>query len=195
MSEYQYYEFRAIERPLTNKQVGELRRYSSRADITATSFSVEYNWGDFKGDPHQWMEKYFDAFVHVANWGTRWFMVRIPALVLAREVLSEYYADDFLEFDINGGNLILSFRSEEDGDWVDDEGWMSSLIALRADLMKAEVTAEISAATQRRIIIYELLYAVGALLCVFNTYLSITFIVLLQLNSVFAPRIPLLDRV
>jgi hypothetical protein len=75
----EYHEFRAIERPLTNKQVGELRRYSSRADITATSFSVEYNWGHFKGDPHQWMEKYFDAFVHVANWGTRWFMVRIPA--------------------------------------------------------------------------------------------------------------------
>jgi FtsZ-interacting cell division protein YlmF len=138
MSEYQYYEFRAIERPLSNKQVGELRRYSSRADITATSFSVEYDWGDFKGDPHQWMEKYFDAFVHVANWGTRWFMVRIPAHVLAREVASEYYADDFLEFDINGGNLILSFRSEEDGDWADDESWMASLIALRADLMKGD---------------------------------------------------------
>lgn len=138
MSEYQSYEFRAIERPLTNKQVGELRRYSSHADITATSFSVEYNWGDFRGNVHQWMEKYFDAFVHVANWGTRWFMVRIPAHLLAREVASEYYADDFLEFDINGGNLILSFRSEEDGDWIDDEDWMSSLIALRTDLMKGD---------------------------------------------------------
>jgi len=53
MSEYQYYEFRVIELPLTKKQVGEPRRYSSRAEITATSFSVEYNWGDFKGDPHQ----------------------------------------------------------------------------------------------------------------------------------------------
>ncbi len=138
MSEYQYYEFRAVERPLTNKQVGELRRYSSRAEITATSFSVEYNWGDFKGAPHQWMEKYFDAFVHVANWGTRWFMVRIPSHVLAGEVASEYYADDVFEFDINGGNLILSFRSEEDGDGGDDEDWMSSLIALRADLMKGD---------------------------------------------------------
>jgi hypothetical protein len=138
MSEYQYYEFRAIERPLTKKQVGELRRYSSRAEITATSFSVEYNWGDFKGDPHLWMEEYFDAFVHVANWGTRWFMVRLPSHVLSREVVSEYYADEFLEFDIKGGNLILSFRSEEDGDWVDDERSMSSLIALRAELLKGD---------------------------------------------------------
>jgi hypothetical protein len=138
MSEYRYYEFRAIERPLTNRQVGELHRYFSCADITATSFSVTYNWGDFKGDLHQWMEKYFDALVHVANWGTRWFMVRIPAHVLAYEVASEYCADDFLEFDIDGGNLILSFRSEEDGDWGDHEDWMSSLIALRTDLMKGD---------------------------------------------------------
>jgi hypothetical protein len=138
MSEYQYYEFRAIDRPLTDKQIGGLRRYSSRADITATGFSVEYDWGDFKGDPHQWMEKYFDAFVHVANWGTRWFMVRIPAPVLPNEVVLDYYADEFLEFDIKGDNLILSFRSEEDADWIDDEGWMSSLAALRADLMKGD---------------------------------------------------------
>ena len=82
----EYHEFRAIERPLTNKQVGELRRYSSRADITATSFSVEYNWGHFKGDPHQWMEKYFDAFVHVANWAPAGLWFRIPAHVLACEV-------------------------------------------------------------------------------------------------------------
>ena len=72
------------------------------------------------------------------DWGTRWFMVRIPAHVLAHEVASEYYADDSLELDINSGNLILSFRSEEDGDWGDDEDWMSSLIALRTDLMKGD---------------------------------------------------------
>jgi hypothetical protein len=45
MSEYQYYEFRAVDRPLTNQQIRDLRRYSSRAEITATTFSVEYDWG------------------------------------------------------------------------------------------------------------------------------------------------------
>ena len=49
MSEYQYYEFRAIERPLTNKQVGELRRYSSRADITATSFLLSTTGATLRG--------------------------------------------------------------------------------------------------------------------------------------------------
>jgi hypothetical protein len=62
MSEYQYYEFQAIDRPLTEKEMGELRSYSTRARITATSFVNDYSWGRFKGNPDAWMEKYFDAF-------------------------------------------------------------------------------------------------------------------------------------
>ena len=71
MSEYQYYEFQAIDRPLTEKQMEELRSYSTRATITRTSFVNDYSWGSFKGDEDAWMEKYFDAFLYVANWGTR----------------------------------------------------------------------------------------------------------------------------
>jgi hypothetical protein len=36
MSEYQYYEFLAIDRPLTARQVAALRAYSTRATITST---------------------------------------------------------------------------------------------------------------------------------------------------------------
>jgi hypothetical protein len=50
MSEYQYYEFLAVDRPLNRKQMGELRACSTRARITATRFVNEYHWGDFKGD-------------------------------------------------------------------------------------------------------------------------------------------------
>ncbi len=66
--------------------------------------------------------------------------------------------------------------------------------ASRAGLVKAEVTAAISGATKRRIVIYQALYAFGVLLCVFNTYVSIAVLVLLQLNSAIAPRIRPLDR-
>jgi hypothetical protein len=59
MSEYQYYEFQALDRPLTPKQMSELRAVSSRAQITPGSFVNVYNWGDFKGDPTRWMERYF----------------------------------------------------------------------------------------------------------------------------------------
>ena len=71
MSEYQYYEFLALDKPLTDRQRAELRKLSSRADITATRFVNEYNYGDFRGSPGKLMERYFDAFLYLANWGTR----------------------------------------------------------------------------------------------------------------------------
>jgi hypothetical protein len=78
MSEYQYYEFRMVDRSLTSGELAELRKLSSRAEITATSFANSYSYGDFRGNPDRMMEQYFDAFVYVANWGTRHFMVRLP---------------------------------------------------------------------------------------------------------------------
>jgi hypothetical protein len=78
MSEYQYYEFLALDRPLTEKQRAELRSLSTRAEITATRFVNEYHWGDLKGDPQKMMERYFDAFLYLANWGTRRLMFRLP---------------------------------------------------------------------------------------------------------------------
>lgn len=45
-----------------------------------------------------------------------------------------------------------------------------------------------------RIITAQALYAIGASLCLLNTYFSIAFIVLVQLNYAFAPRLGLLRR-
>jgi len=69
ISEYQYCEFRAIDKPLTPQQQAVLRSCTSRATITATSFINEYHWGNLKGDPLDWMQPYFDAHVYSANWG------------------------------------------------------------------------------------------------------------------------------
>ena len=56
-------------------------------------------------------------------------------------------------------------------------------------LTKPDLPADIDSAIYRRIIVAQALYAVGAALCVFSTYWSIGFIVLLQLNYALAPRI------
>ena len=66
--------------------------------------------------------------------------------------------------------------------------------AQRSGLMKDDVTVEMRCANERRILIGQALYAFGALLCVFNTYWSIVFIVLVQINYAIAPRIRLLYR-
>ena len=49
MSEYQYYEFLAIDRPLDSSEMAALRALSSRAEITPTRFTNVYEWGNFKG--------------------------------------------------------------------------------------------------------------------------------------------------
>ncbi|MBV8879495.1 MAG: hypothetical protein JO332_06015, partial [Planctomycetaceae bacterium] len=78
MSEYQYYEFLAIDRPLNARQMAELRAISTRAEITPTRFMNTYEWGDLKARPIDLVKKYFDAFVYFDNWGTRECMFRLP---------------------------------------------------------------------------------------------------------------------
>ena len=66
--------------------------------------------------------------------------------------------------------------------------------ASQTGLLKDEITVEMRSALERRIVIAQSLYAFGALLCVINTYVSIAFIVLVQLNYAIAPRFGRLDR-
>jgi uncharacterized membrane protein len=64
----------------------------------------------------------------------------------------------------------------------------------RAGLMSDETTPAMRAALKRRIVVYQALYALAALTCLINTYLAIGLLVALQVNSVVAPRIGILDR-
>ena len=74
--------------------MGELRALSTRARITSTSFVNTYQWGDFKGRPEVLMEKYFDAFLYFANWGTRILMLRVPRRLVDVETASLYCKGD-----------------------------------------------------------------------------------------------------
>jgi uncharacterized membrane protein len=61
--------------------------------------------------------------------------------------------------------------------------------ATHASLIKSDTPPEVPAAICRRILIAQSLYAFGAALCIINTYWSIAFIVLLQLNYAIAPKL------
>jgi uncharacterized membrane protein len=56
-----------------------------------------------------------------------------------------------------------------------------------AGLMREEVDPEVLYTNRRRNLIAQVFYAFGALLCIFNTYISIAFIFLVQLYYVIAP--------
>ena len=115
MSEYQYYEFQAIDRPLTQREMGELRSFSSRATITATRFVNSYSFGNFKGSPSQWMDKYFDAVLYLANWGTHELMLRFPLGVLDVATAKRYCHGESASGRAKGDHVILELRSEDEG--------------------------------------------------------------------------------
>ena len=46
MSELQYYEFAAIDRPHTRSDMAQLRSVSTRADISPSALVNHYEWGD-----------------------------------------------------------------------------------------------------------------------------------------------------
>jgi hypothetical protein len=140
MSEYQYYEFQAIDRGLTDKEMNELRSFSSRADITSCSFRNEYSWGSFKGNEDLWMEKYFDGFLYYANWGTHILKLRIPAAVLDLETVQSYCDGNRFSVRQSGDKLILDFLSEnEDGREWEEDLRLTPFLSLRTDLMRGDL--------------------------------------------------------
>lgn len=94
MSEYQYYGFQAIDRPLSEDDMRWLRGLSTRAQITKTSFVNVYNWGNLREDPVKLMERCFDVFVYSANWGSRRFMLRLPRASFDAARAEQYCAGD-----------------------------------------------------------------------------------------------------
>lgn len=141
MSEYQYYEFLAVDRPLDERQQAEVRALSTRARITATGFTNEYHWGDFSGDPRKMMERYYDAHLYVANWGTHQVMFRLPRTLLSLEVAEQYCIDPHLATWSSGEHLILDLTSEDEGgDWVEGaEDSLSAIVGVRAELAAGDL--------------------------------------------------------
>lgn len=68
--------------------------------------------------------------------------------------------------------------------------YASWVCAVGSRLVKEDMPAHVSTAIKRRILIAQSLYAAGALLCLVNTYVSIGWIVVVQLNYAIAPRLP-----
>jgi hypothetical protein len=143
MSEYQYYEFRAIDRPLSEREMETLGELSSRGEITPTSFTNTYNYGNFRGNPEELMERYFDAFVYVSNWGNHRLMFRIPRRFLDVKAAKAYCDDEVFTLRAKKSHVVLEFNShdEEDSGWTDGEPWMPALIGVRAELLRGDFRA------------------------------------------------------
>lgn len=146
MSEFQTYHFRAVDRPLTSEEQQEVNQLSSRFSTTATSYSLNYSYSDFRHDEEKVLEKYYDAFLYEANWGTRKLMFRFPKDLVDVRALRQFIADDMnyssILFLVKGKWAILKFEyGEEEGwlDWLEETPhWLDSMIQLREDIINGD---------------------------------------------------------
>lgn len=142
MSEYQCYEFVALDRPLTAKQMAELRAISTRAEISPTRFWNEYQWGDLKADPTKLVERYFDAHLYFANWGTHRLMLRIPKARVDLKALKPYFVGRHAaRLTSTGEHVLLDLGSDTEEPEYDEQcqGSLAALSPLRAELMRGDL--------------------------------------------------------
>lgn len=140
MSEYQYYEFQALDRPLSASERTFLESLSSRVQLTPTSAIFTYSYSDFRGDPMQVLERCFDVMLYMANWGTRQLAFRLPASLIDISALEPYCFPDIISTLVTPEYAIvdINIMDETITGWIEGEGWLPALTSLRRDLLQGD---------------------------------------------------------
>src|SRR5574341_976036 len=144
MSEYQYYEWETLERPLTAAEQAAVNGLSSHIDVTSSQAIVTYNWGDFKYDPINVLAKYFDAHLYIANWGTRRLAFRFPNGLVDVDAIEPYCDEYHVHIQTVGDVQVLEFEMNEGegfDEWVDERGLLYTLARLRDDILQGDYRA------------------------------------------------------
>ncbi len=147
MSEYQYYEFAAIDGPISDEGLRYARGCSSRADVSRVRWQNTYTFGDFHGNVDTLL-KYYDAHFYIANWGTVRLGLAFPKGAIAPEAIQPYlrggerHEETLTVKKIGDRRLVLWERNEEGGSgWTEGEGLIDELIGVREELMRGDYRA------------------------------------------------------
>lgn len=140
MSTYQYYEFQALDRPLTEKEQDYIRTLSSRVQLNRTQAIFLYHYGDFRGQPEQVLEKGFDIMLYTANWGSRQLMFRLPKSLINPLDLEPYQVPDGIEISTTEQSVIIdiNIQDEDLNGWTEGEGLLPRMLSLRDDLLQGD---------------------------------------------------------
>jgi hypothetical protein len=140
VSEYQYYEFQALDHPLTDADRAFLHSLSSRVEVTSTSASFTYSYGDFRGEPKQVLERCFDVMLYVANWGTKQLLFRLPRSLVNLADFDAYYFPDIISTTLTSDYVILDINFEEEPlGWIEGTDWVERLTPLRDELLGGDL--------------------------------------------------------
>lgn len=122
-------------------------------------------------------DRYF-VWIHLA------FLFAVTMVPFSTQLLAHFYwlkvalFEYWLNIVLLGATLLAAFE-----------------YGIRHNLFQEEGQPAFARLTRGRILIAQALYAIAALLSfIFPTWVSIALVILIQLNYVFTPRIPILDR-
>ncbi|MFB6350671.1 MAG: hypothetical protein ABEK29_02625, partial [Bradymonadaceae bacterium] len=76
---YDFYEFLALDRPLTSDEQAELDELSSRSSPTDRRIAFEYNYSTLSANVTDLVAEYFDVGLHVSKYGRRRLLFRVPS--------------------------------------------------------------------------------------------------------------------
>ena len=140
MSSFEYYEFRAIDKPLTEKEQNVISNWSSRTTATARRAVFTYSYRSFPYDEMETVATYFDAMFYMSNWGSTRLMFRFPKETISFDVLEPYCTEyGMVQCEERGDYVILDMMDEEaDIYWVDGEGHLDEVLALREEIMEGD---------------------------------------------------------
>jgi hypothetical protein len=87
------------------------------------------------------MERYFDAFLYLANWGTRQLMLRLPTWLLDLDTAERYCVGEPASVRARADHLVLDLGSEADEEsWKEDaERSLASIVGVRAELAAGDL--------------------------------------------------------
>jgi hypothetical protein len=145
MSEYQYLAFRAIDRPVSEKNLAFMRQQSSRAEITPWSFDNEYQYGDFHGDAAEMLRRGYDFHFHYANFGIRTLMIRLPNGLPDPPAAQAYFDKEPFTFlkDRQGPGGILGVEPFYEPGNLEDlwelDALFERLLPLRAEILEGDL--------------------------------------------------------
>ncbi|MDE0114947.1 MAG: hypothetical protein OXN84_22045 [Albidovulum sp.] len=145
ISEYQYYEFQSIDRGLSQDEIDGLENFSSRAEISESKFSVEYSYGDFRGNPRKLMEKYFDIGLYYASWGTTQLLLRFPKQAIQPGEIDPFLKEiDWVTIWEHGDNIIVDIdpyreHFESYRYWDEEGGQLDAMVPLRTAAMAGDL--------------------------------------------------------
>lgn len=147
MSEYQHYEFVALDGPISDEGLHYARGCSSRADVSRVHWRNDYNFGDFGGSVRRLLQ-YYDAHFYIANWGSVRFALSFPDGTLDPETVQPYVSgheqhENRLTITSNDNRTVVCWEQhEEEGwGWTEGEGIISRLAAIREELMRGDYRA------------------------------------------------------